>query len=132
MTEEKVVVTPGLVVAETANALKVVLPTALPCPTEDIFSIPSVEDLLKPLLEIAQLPEKLDAKLALMKKEKEEEIVLLVKKLENPDLTAEEIAAILEEIRIKIYSSNNNFKYINDIAINYCLSDTLMPQLAPQ
>ena len=100
MTEEKVVVTPGLVVAETANALKVVLPTALPCPTEDIFSIPSVEDLLKPLLEIAQLPEKLDAKLALMKKEKEEEIVLLVKKLENPDLTAEERAAILEEIRI--------------------------------
>ena len=35
-----------------------------------------------------------------MKKEKEEEIVLLVKKLENPDLTAEERAAILEEIRI--------------------------------
>ena len=100
MAEEKVVVTPGLVVAETANALKVVLPTALPCPTEDIFSIPSVEDLLKPLLEIAQLPDKLDAKLALMKKEKEEEIVLLVKKLENPDLTAEERAAILEEIRI--------------------------------
>ena len=100
MVEEKVVVTPGLVVAETANALKVVLPTALPCPTEDIFSIPSVEDLLKPLLEIAQLPDKLDAKLALMKKEKEEEIVLLVKKLQNPDLTAEERAAILEEIRI--------------------------------
>ena len=52
MTYENAVVTPGLVVAETANALKVVLPTALPCPTEDIFSIPSVEDLLKPLLEI--------------------------------------------------------------------------------
>jgi len=100
MTYENAVVTPGLVVAETANALKVVLPTALPCPTEDIFSIPSVEDLLKPLLEIAQLPSKLDAKLALMKKEKEEEIVLLVKKLQNPDLTAEERAAILEEIRI--------------------------------
>ena len=86
-------------VAETSKELKIDLPLSLPCPTEDIFSLPKVEDILKPLQEIAQLPDKLDAKIALMKKEKEEEIVALNKKLQNPDLTAEERTAILQEIK---------------------------------
>jgi hypothetical protein len=93
-------VTAGMVVAETAKALTIELPTSLPCPTDDIFSIPKLEDLLKPLQEIAQLPEKLDAKLALMKKEKEDEIVVLVERLKNPELTQEERTAIIEEIEI--------------------------------
>ena len=86
-------------VAETSKELKIDLPLSLPCPTDDIFSIPKVEDILKPLQEIAQLPDKLDAKIALMKKEKEEEIVALNEKLKNPDLTAEERTAILQEIK---------------------------------
>ena len=98
--EETVKVTAGMVVAETAKALTIELPTALPCPTDDIFSIPKLEDLLKPLQEIAQLPDKLEAKLALMKKEKEDEIVVLVEKLKNPELTQEERTAIIEEIEI--------------------------------
>ena len=86
-------------VAETSEELKIDLPLSFPCPTDDIFSIPKVEDLLKPLLEIAQLPDKLDAKIALLKKEKEEEIVALNEKLKNPDLTVEERTAILQEIK---------------------------------
>ena len=87
-------------VAETSEDLKIDLPLSFPCPTDDIFSIPKVEDLLKPLLEIAQLPDKLDAKIALLKKEKEEELVELNKKLQNPDLTDEERNAILTEIEV--------------------------------
>jgi hypothetical protein len=87
-------------VAETSEDLKIDLPLSFPCPTDDIFSIPKVEDILKPLQEIAQLPDKLDAKIALMKKEKEEEIVALNKKLQNPDLTDEERNAILTEIEV--------------------------------
>ena len=87
-------------VAQTSEELKVDLPLSFPCPTDDIFSIPKIEDLLKPLLEIAQLPDKLDAKIALLKKEKEEEIVELYEKLKNPDLTVEERTAILEEIEV--------------------------------
>ena len=49
MAEESVVITGGMVVAQTSAALKIELPSSFPCPTEDIFSITKVEDLLKPL-----------------------------------------------------------------------------------
>ena len=73
----------------------------LPCPEGDIFSLPTVADLTNMFNEIAQLPGKLEAKLLEMKAEKEKEIVELTEQLNNPDLTDEERAAILEQIETK-------------------------------
>jgi hypothetical protein len=73
----------------------------LPCPEGDMFTLPTVADLTNMFAEIAQLPGKLDAKILEMKAEKEKEIVELNEQLKNPDLTAEEIAAIEEQIKEK-------------------------------
>ena len=77
------------------------IPNKLPCPEGDIFSLPTVADLTNMFAEIAQLPGKLEAKILEMKAEKEKEIVELTEQLKNPDLTAEEIAAIEEQIKEK-------------------------------
>ena len=77
------------------------IPNKLPCPEGDIFSLPTVADLTNMFAEIAQLTGKLEAKILEMKAEKEKEIVELTEQLKNPDLTAEEIAAIEEQIKEK-------------------------------
>jgi len=77
------------------------IPNKLPCPEGDIFSLPTVADLTNMFAEIAQLPGKLDAKILELKAEKEKEIAELTEQLKNPDLTAEEIAAINEQIEEK-------------------------------
>ena len=81
--------------------LKEKIADKLPCPEGDIFSLPTVADLTNMFNEIAQLPGKLEAKLLEMKAEKEKEIAELTEQLNNPDLTDEERAAILEQIETK-------------------------------
>ena len=74
------------------------IPSALACPEGDIFSLPTKDEIVNAFNQMAAIPGQMKGKVLEMKAERKREIAALYEKLKDPDLTEEEIAAILEEI----------------------------------
>ena len=83
----------------TTEPAKIEVPTMIPCPEGDIFSIPTKADLVNAFSKIGQIPSKLEAKLLEFRSGTEREIGELYQQLKNGEgLTDEQRQGILSTI----------------------------------